>query len=161
MSWTQVHVSGIQQDLSLENDALEEALEDLLELGNVDKDWAGPGTSTFKRMDDDTNRLRGYAFLSFLSKEGAMLAVEAINNSNSTNHAIGKLQAALSTSGSSTSTAQAKHKTSFTCKKNKGQSQSSNASTRLKRRRAPPAPKHPVKSSSDTAKLYRSMKLSK
>jgi RNA recognition motif-containing protein len=158
MSWTQVHVSGIQQELTLEDDALEETFEDLFELNNDDKDWAGPGTSTFKRVED-TNRLRGYAFLSFLSKEGAMVAVEAINN-NTTSTPLGQLHAALSHNAKTTNSKPKNNgRKQQGSKQQQGQSQSSNASLRLRRRRAPPAPKHPVKSSSDTARLYRSMKL--
>jgi hypothetical protein len=151
-------VSGIQQELTLEDDALEETLANLFELNNDEKDWAGPGTSTFKRMDD-TNKLRGYGFLSFLSKEGAMVAVEAINTtSSSVSTNLGCLQAALSHCNAKTTNTKTGSKKQGP---KQGQSQSSNASLRLRRRRAPPAPKHPVKSSSDTARLYRSMQLSK
>lgn len=146
MSWTQVHISGLKQNLTLDNDALEATMNDLFGL-SFNKDWAGVGTSTFKRTD--TNELRGYAFLSFLSQQGAVLTVETINNSTSSN--LGKLQAALSQAN--------KHKQ----KQSSGSKQQSqgggSASLRLKRRRAPPAPKHPVKSSSGNSKLYRSMKL--
>ena len=41
--------------------------------------WAGPGTTLVKR-DDATGCCRGFAFLTFYSKEGASMVVDRINN---------------------------------------------------------------------------------
>ena len=140
MSWTQVHVAGINRDLLLDDDALESSLNELFRLSET-TDWAGEGTSTFKRLSN--NQLRGYGFLSFLSTSGAATAIQ---NMHGVACNLGIIHAELSqpTKGKA---------------KQKQQGSTSNEGdhrdVRLRRKRAPPAGKHPVKTSSNVAKLYR------
>jgi hypothetical protein len=145
MSWVQVHVSGIHQDLTLDDDAIEERMNQDLSLSdNVELCWAGPGTSIWKR--NDNNELRGYGFLSFLSHQGAIMMIEQINASaaEDTCSDMGKLSAELS---------QPKKKQA---NKKQTNQQTNSSNLRLRRQRAQPAGKHPVRSSSDKAKLHRS-----
>jgi hypothetical protein len=80
MSWTQVYVTGLSQT----NDPSDEELEGLLDARyslSSSEDmmtWAGPGTTLVKR-DKETDACRGYAFLAFLSSQGASIAVDRIN----------------------------------------------------------------------------------
>ena len=179
-SWTQVYVSGIRQDLierELNNNEhddgapLEEQfkvqfhLDTCSDKSNEAFHWAGEGTSTFKRHapskksgntpisdDQEPNNQQqkqpllhssgfGYGFLSFLSQRGAAAAVEVIDGANCN---LGNLRAELSQPNKN-------------AKKKQGIA-NGNADVRdlrLRRKRAPPAAKHPVKTSSNVAKLYR------
>ena len=162
MSWTQVHVSGINTDLQLDDDALEAALNELFQLSETTTDWAGEGTSTFKRLASDNNnnnhhqQLRGYGFLSFLSARGAATAIQKIQNAPKPCH-LGTLHAELSRQSTKGSNSNNINKTG----KQQGNNNNNNNNkddtrdVRLRRKRAPPAGKHPVKTSSNVAKLYR------
>ena len=78
--WTQVYLSGLEKTSLPTDEDLETLWEERYGL-SVDASlmWAGKGTSIVKRSDDGI--CRGYAFLSFLSLDGATRAVERINNS--------------------------------------------------------------------------------
>jgi hypothetical protein len=141
MSWTQVHVAGINRDLLLDDDGLESALNELFRLSET-TDWAGEGTSTFKRLPN--NQLRGYGFLSFLSASGAATAIQNIQGVTCN---LGILHAELSQPN--------KGKAKQKSQGNATSDGDNNTDVRLRRKRAPPAGKHPVKTSSNVAKLYR------
>lgn len=164
MSWTQVYVTGLAQTVEPCDDDLEDLLAKRYCLDNHHHgddndnlphvDWAGPGTSLFKR-DPTTNASRGYAFLSFLTLESAETMVARINNhttedpavdptnSNSTELLLPpNLRAELS---------KPKPKNKSNKKKNSNDKEDL-ADVRLRRKRAPPIRKHPVIVSSDKKK---------
>uniref|UniRef100_A0A7S3P8V2 RRM domain-containing protein n=1 Tax=Amphora coffeiformis TaxID=265554 RepID=A0A7S3P8V2_9STRA len=121
--WSQVYISGLAQSVLPNNDELETMLEERYDLAtDTDLHWAGLGSSIVKRADDGA--CRGYAFLSFLSLEGATRAIEKIN-------AAGLLKAELSNL-----------KKKPKKKETKGSGDLPNI--RLRRQRKAPAAKHPV-----------------
>jgi RNA recognition motif-containing protein len=79
MSWTQIHVSGLSETTSPDDEELERLLQERYKLEeDSELTWAGPGTTLIKR-DKDTQACRGYCFLCFLSLQGASNAIEKIN----------------------------------------------------------------------------------
>ena len=107
--------------------------------------WAGPGSTLIKR--DDNGCCRGFAFLTFYSMDGALLAIDRINNdirsSSDANPSITsnnmRLRAELSNPTSS--------KKKGGKKKNDGGENLTDL--RLRRQRKQPVRKHPVITSSD------------
>jgi hypothetical protein len=140
--------------------------------GGGSRGWAGYGTTIIKRLtNDDDRRCRGYAFLSFFTREAALIAIERINDSedycNNTesndindesiihgvvvvsNHRLPKLRAEMVNNASSTtSSSTTKEKKNGNKKnddeKNNASSPSLLPDLRLKRRRKKPIGKHPV-----------------
>lgn len=165
MSWTQVYVTGLAQTVEPCDDDLEDLLAKRYCLDNHHHgddndnlphvDWAGPGTSLFKR-DPTTNASRGYAFLSFLTLESAETMVARINN-----HTTEDPAADATTSSNSTELllppnlraelSKPKPKNKSNKKKNSNDKEDL-ADVRLRRKRAPPIRKHPVIVSSDKKK---------
>ena len=155
MSWTQVYISGLSQSLEPSNEDIELALDTRYNLsGNTVDDhstnilWAGPGSTLIKR--DDKGCCRGFAFLTFYSKEGAAIVVDRINNlildtnddgagTTATNFPV-QLRAELSNPKG------AKER-----KKNKKKDDPSEnlSDLRLRRQRKAPIRKHPVITSSN------------
>ena len=140
--WTQVYLSGLEKSLLPTDEELEAAWEERYGLSDTaaDTSWAGPATSIIKRTDDGI--CRGYAFLSFLSSDGAARAVAIINdNSTSQEDDQNALHAEIS-----------KPKK----KPNKASSSSSKgqdfSDVRLRRQRKAPVAKHPVIVSSNGKK---------
>jgi len=132
-SWTQVHLSGLDAaPLSLES--FELALSSLF----VDEDdlWAGPGTTILKQARNSNN---AYCFIAFYSLQGAVKAVERLNGYNGNDERLLNLRAELS---------QPKPKKATKSQHNQQQKQQTDDNIRLRRKRAPPAPKHPIRRSS-------------
>lgn len=134
MSWTQVHVAGLSPLTTRES--FDESVVNLLE--DDATTWAGPGTTIVKQT---TTKDKCYCFVAFHTLTGALVAVERINGYTGDDVQLMNLQAALSQKAA---------------KKKKGSSApsaSSNlADVRMRRKRAPPAPKHPVVKSSAAPK---------
>ena len=107
--------------------------------------WAGPGSTLIKR--DDNGCCRGFAFLTFYSMDGALLAIDRINNDirSSSDATLSsnnmRLRAELSNPTSS------KKKGGKKKKKNDGDENLTDL--RLRRQRKQPVRKHPVITSSD------------
>jgi len=157
MSWTQVYVSGLNQTVEPSDEDLERLLADRFNLNNATAygsstyafddsiQWAGPGTTLFKR-NETTNSCRGYAFLSFLSSESAEMIIERINNSHTTvSDDTNLLPAFLRAELSKPQKAKPK-------KKKDEQSSKDLSDLRLRRKRRAPIRKHPVIISSDKKK---------
>ena len=136
--------------------------------GGSSRGWAGYGTTIIKRLTNDDRCCRGYAFLSFFTREAALIAIERINNSEYcnnksddvddesiihgvvvSNHRLPKLRAEMVNNASSTTstTKERKQRNGNT----KNDDETNNASSpsllpdlRLKRRRKKPIGKHPV-----------------
>jgi RNA recognition motif-containing protein len=128
-SWTQVYVSGLPKTKLPEDERLEQLLQERYHLVQDELlTWAGQGSTVVKRSQDSV--CRGYCFLAFLTQAGAQAAVKKINTDSQFNDK-SVIKAELS---------QPKTKKAF----------KSNVSSdiRLRRYRAPPAPKHPVLKSS-------------
>lgn len=108
--------------------------------------WAGPGSTLIKR--DDNGCCRGFAFLTFYSMDGALLAIDRINNDirSSSDATLSitsnkmRLRAELSNPTSS------KKKGG---KKKKNDGGENLTDLRLRRQRKQPVRKHPVITSSD------------
>lgn len=166
-SWTQVYISGLSKSINPSDEEIEDYLNKCYSLdgehvNNNDQDgiissnssvsknlmWAGPGSTLIKR--DDNGCCRGFAFLTFYSMDGALLAIDRINNdirsSSSSSGAIAssnnmRLRAELSNPISS------KKKGGGKKKKNDGGENLTDL--RLRRQRKQPVRKHPVITSSD------------
>jgi len=119
-AWIQVHISGLPPTRQL--DTLEETLGKLFNTDTTAWAWAGSGTTVLKQSRDGNS---SYAFAAFYSTEGALEAVELINKSG------GDMHAELSKP-----------------KEKQPKKEISEGHVRLRRKRAPPAPKHPVVNSS-------------
>jgi hypothetical protein len=129
MSWTQVYVSGwpMQEDTSVES--IEEKLKFILHSDT----WAGEGSTILKQTRNGSS----YCFLSFLSFDGALAFVDILREFSGQNEcSVGRLKAEIS---------QPKAKGS---KGKKSISAGAADNVRLRRKRAPPIRKHPVKKSS-------------
>jgi hypothetical protein len=140
MSWTQVYVTGLPRSLHPSDDDIEASLERRYDL--IDETgWAGRGTTIIKR--DDDGRCRGFAFLSFHSREAACVAIERIcSDSNGVGGVDDgtwgpKLRAEMSGAAPSKE------------KKNKKDDDDALPDLRIRRQRKKPARKHPVVVSSN------------
>jgi hypothetical protein len=143
MSWIQVYVSGI--DPSTNVDEFELALsESLLDDTTL---WAGPGTTIFKHArGDNADTAICYCFLAFHLTEGALTAVDRINNYSASDTDISTILSGLHAEMS-------QPKTKKKGGKNTAHTPNDNTcDVRLRRRRKEPAPKHPVIKSSAPAK---------
>lgn len=119
--------------------------------------WAGYGTTIIKRLTN-TDCCRGYAFLSFFTREAALVVIERINseyNNHSNNECIHGVSTQLpelraemvnvsSTSSSTPATKEKKQRNSNNKKKDNEVALSLLPDLRLKRQRKKPIGKHPV-----------------
>ena len=82
-AWTQVYVTGLPRSVLPSDEDVEADLELRYGLSSssdgYSSRWAGRGTTIIKR-DENDGRCRGFAFLSFHSREAAIVAIERINN---------------------------------------------------------------------------------
>lgn len=198
-SWTQVYITGLNRSISPSDEEIEIALDLRHGLSSIhrgcsggcgstksegsqrivaeeeegrggSRGWAGYGTTIIKRLTDDDCCCRGYAFLSFFTREAALIAIERINDSEYynkndvndesiihgrvvSNRRLPKLRAEMVNASSTTSST--KEKKQRNCNK-KNDDEKNNASSpsllpdlRLKRRRKKPIGKHPVVISSN------------
>lgn len=136
MTWTQVYLGGLPRSLEPKDEEIEDILAKKFGLSNVDGTpslWAGPGTTLVKR-DNETGCCRGFAFVSFHSREGASQFVNKVNSSIEEQLPWGGLKAELS---------QPKTGKKNT-KKKQLNSQQDYSDIRLRRQRKAPIRKHPV-----------------
>ena len=166
MSWTQVYITGLDQSIEPTDDIIEQLLDKGYKLSNDDMMcWAGYGTTLVKR-NETTGACRGYAFLAFFSKEGALVAIDRINNNCNTcdndinNNVDGnivdgdntihypKLPTTLRAELSNPKNGNKSKKKKSNSNNNGGESKNL-PDVRLRRQRAPPIRKHPVITSSD------------
>ena len=139
MSWTQVYVTGLPRSLHPTDDDIEASLETRYDLTD-ESGWAGRGTTIIKR--DDDGRCRGFAFLSFHTREAACVAIERIcSDSNGVRDVDDgtsgpKLRAEMSGAPSKE-------------KKKKKDDDDALPDLRIRRQRKKPVRKHPVVVSSD------------
>ena len=169
MSWAQVYITGLDKSIDPTDDIIEQLLDESYKLSNDDiLCWAGYGTTLVKR-NETTGVCRGYAFLSFFSKEGALVAIDRINNSKTScddgeddnnNNVDGNI--IMDHDGTihspklpTTLRAELSNPQNNGNKSKKKKSNSNNngghnlPDVRLRRQRAPPIRKHPVITSSD------------
>ena len=140
MSFTQIHISGLKRSIEPTNEVIEQLLDKRYQLSSNDSIlWAGVGTTLIKR--DDKGNCRGFAFMSFYSKDGALCAVEKINNYNH-DTSTSTLQLPISLHAEISNPKGKK-------KKNNKDKEEDLPDLRLRRQRAPPIRKHPVITSSD------------
>ena len=146
MSWTQIHISGLNRSIEPADEVIEQLLDERYQLSSDGSNflWAGVGTTLIKR--DDQGNCRGFAFMSFYSKEGALCAIDKINNykhdtSTTTTITTPQLPTPLH---AEMSNPKGKKK-----KNNKVNKEEDLPDLRLRRQRAPPIRKHPVITSSD------------
>lgn len=143
-SWTQVHVANLQRGWQQED--MDSALASLLAAADDNDDgccsWAGQGSTIMK----ETRSGDPFCFVAFHSAAGAMQAIHLINNYTGNNDALKNLHAELSKNAAKTGNN----------KKGKKLNKSSenDGNVRLRRKRAPPPPKHPVEKSSAPAKKH-------
>jgi hypothetical protein len=79
MSWTQVYVTGLSKSINPSDKEIENILNARYDLtGDDNVMWAGSESTVIKR--DEMGCCRGYAFLSFFSKEGATIIVDRVNS---------------------------------------------------------------------------------
>jgi hypothetical protein len=78
MACIQVYLTGLSESTSPDDEELEGLIVARYNLSADDITWAGPGTTLIKR-NGRTQVCRGYGFLSFLSSDGASIAVDKIN----------------------------------------------------------------------------------
>ena len=159
-SWTQVYISGLSKSINPSDEEIEDYLNKCYSLdgehvNSNDQDgiissnssvsnnlmWAGPG-STLKR--DDNGCCRGFAFLTFYSMDGALLAIDRINNDsrNSNSDATPSI-----TSNNMRLRAELSNPTSSKKKggkKKKNDGGENLTDLRLRRQRKQPVRKHPV-----------------
>ena len=85
MSWTQVYVTGLSKSINPSDMEIENILNTRYDLTDDDNNvmWAGFESTLIKR--DAMGCCRGYAFLSFFSKEGATIIVDRVNNEYNNN----------------------------------------------------------------------------
>jgi hypothetical protein len=143
MSWIQVHVSGI--DPSTNVDELELALsESILDEATL---WAGPGTTILKHARNGDNEIC-YCFLVFHLTEGALTAVDRINNYTASDTEISAILSGLHAEMSQPKT---KKKGG---KKSELTANDNTNDVRLRSRRKLAAPKHPVLNHSQAIKKF-------
>lgn len=138
-SWTQLYLTGLPETLTPTDQDIESALDNSYQLSTDNNlQWAGIGTTLIKRNPDGI--ARGFGFISFHSKEGAVAAMERINNCTLTI--------------AETTIVQLKAEVSIPKKKLKkeGDIGKELPDLRCKRRRGAPVRKHPVIRSSDGKK---------
>lgn len=154
MSWTQVYVTGLARAINPSDEEIESYLSQRYSLAGTSNNdssgddttdnlmWAGEGSTLIKR--DESGCCRGFAFLTFYSVDGAMLAIDRINNDSSSNESglYGDerllLRAELSNSKGGTKK-----------KSNKKINEDNLPDLRLRRQRKAPVRKHPVITSSN------------
>lgn len=155
MSWTQVYVTGLARAVNPSDEEIEAylckrySLTDAANSNSIGDDntaatinndnlmWAGEGSTLIKR--DDSGCCRGFAFLTFYSVDGAMIAIDRINNDVSTSESDDdriSLRAELSNPKNNK-------------KSNKKNNEDNLPDLRLRRQRKLPIRKHPVVTSSD------------
>lgn len=155
MSWTQVYVTGLTRAINPSDEEIEAhlckrySLTDAANSNSIGDDntaatinndnlmWAGEGSTLIKR--DDSGCCRGFAFLTFYSVDGAMIAIDRINNDVSTSESDDdriSLRAELSNPKNNK-------------KSNKKNNEDNLSDLRLRRQRKLPIRKHPVVTSSD------------
>lgn len=150
MSWTQVFITGLPKTVEPPNDEIETMLDMRFNLTNDHSlMWAGPDTTLIKR--DERGFCRGFAFITFYSKDGASIIVDRINNSNKEGS---KDDSGMVKEYSFQLTAELSNpKGSKERKKTKGQNEISSSAhlpdIRLKKMRRAPVRKHPVITSSN------------
>ncbi|KAL7453605.1 hypothetical protein ACHAWC_009623 [Mediolabrus comicus] len=108
--------------------------------------WAGPGSTLIKR--DDNGCCRGFAFLTFYSMDGALLAIDRINNDSRRS----SISDAIASSNNMILRAELSNPTSSKKKggkKKKNDDGENLTDLRLRRQRKQPVRKHPVITSSD------------
>jgi len=143
MSWTQIHISGLNRSIEPSDEVIEQLLDSRYQLSSNDSFlWAGVGTTLIKR--DDQGNCRGFAFMSFYSRDGALCAIDKINTYKRHD------------TSTTTSTPQLPISLHAEISNPKGKKKKSNKDKeedlpdlRLRRQRAPPIRKHPVITSSD------------
>ena len=144
MSWTQVYVTGLSRSADPSDEEIEINLCKTYSLDDADSSWgvpimwAGAGSTLIKR--DDNGCCRGFAFLSFYSKEGSLIVVDRINNTGKNDDdGIRLLRAELSNPKGGKE------------KKKKGGNKKEEhlPDLRLRKQRTQPIRKHPVITSSD------------
>lgn len=119
-----------------------------IETEGTSRGWAGYGTTIIKRLtNNDDCCCRGYAFLSFFTREAALIAIERINSEYNP-----KLRAEIV--NASTATTKEKKQGNASNKKNDNEvaALSLLPDLRLKRQRKKPIGKHPVIISSNGRK---------
>mmetsp|Transcript_38130 Transcript_38130/g.65142 ORF Transcript_38130/g.65142 Transcript_38130/m.65142 type:complete len:176 (+) Transcript_38130:131-658(+) len=164
MSWTQVYITGLSRSVHPSDEEIEIYLckKYSLDDNDVDADsgeggctttptpimWAGAGSTLVKR--DDNGCCRGFAFLTFYSKDGALIVVDRINNDNGKNFDDngGDVDDAIRLGAELSNPKGGKEK------KKKGGGNNNNEEDhlpdlRLRRQRKQPIRKHPVITSSD------------
>lgn len=140
MTWTQVYLVGLARSLQPKDEEIEDFLNERFGLSNDDGTpslWAGPGTTLVKR-DNETGCCRGFAFLSFHSREGASEFVNKVNSSNG-----GPIDQKLPWDDLKAELSQPKTGKKNT-KKKQQDSQEDYSDLRLRRQRKAPIRKHPV-----------------
>lgn len=140
MSYTQIHISGLNRSIEPSDEVIEQLLDDRYQLSESNTLWAGVGTTLIKR--DDQGVCRGFGFMSFYSKDGALCATDKINNYKDED------SMPMSTPQLPTSL-HAEISNPKTKKKKKDNKEEDLSDIRLRRQRAPPIRKHPVITSSD------------
>ena len=170
MSWTQVYITGLDKSIDPTDDIIEQLLDKGYKLSNDDiLCWAGYGTTLVKR-NETTGTCRGFAFLAFFSKEGALIAIDRINNNcqacdgeddANNNNVDGKMvdgDSTISDDPKLPTTLRAELSNPKNGNKSKKKKSNNNYNggecsnlpdVRLRRQRAPPIRKHPVITSSD------------
>ena len=160
MSWTQVYVTGLARAVNPSDEEIEAylckrySLTDAANSNSIGDDntaatinnnnlmWAGEGSTLIKR--DDNGCCRGFAFLTFYSVDGAMIAIDRINNDVSTSES-GDDRISLRAELSNPKGGGKNNK-----KSNKKNNNEDNLpDLRLRRQRKLPIRKHPVVTSSD------------
>jgi hypothetical protein len=116
--------------------------------------WVGQGSTILKQSKSRVGggsggkgQRRQYGFLAFYSREGATRAMECINTYTGHNQLLQSMQAEISTSNNSPTKKQLGRGP-----KNNSDRNNNDNHIRLRRQRAPPAPKHPVKKSSASSR---------
>ena len=159
MSWTQVYVTGLARAIDPSDEEIEAYLckrysltdaANSISIGDdntaatIDNDnlmWAGEGSTLIKR--DDSGCCRGFAFLTFYSVDGAVIAIDRINNAVSTSES-GDDRISLRAELSNPKGGGKNNK-----KSNKNNNEDNLPDLRLRRQRKLPVRKHPVVTSSD------------
>lgn len=155
MSWTQVYVTGLARAINPSDEEIEAYLSLRYSLTGTSNSnssseddttdnlmWAGEGSTLIKR--DESGCCRGFAFLTFYSVDGAMVAIDRINTDSSSSNE--------SDDGSDHLTLRAElsnPKGGTKKKSNKKNNEDNLRDLRLRRQRKAPIRKHPVITSSD------------
>ena len=170
-SWTQVYISGLSKSINPSDEEIEDYLNKCYSLdgehvnrndqdeitsssnrSSVSKNlmWAGPGSTLIKR--DDNGCCRGFAFLTFYSMDGVLLAIDRINNdirSSSSSDAIASSNNNMRLRAKLRNPTSSKKKGGGKKKKKNDDGGENLTDLRLRRRRKQPIRKHPVITSSD------------